>query len=85
MLCCKPASRRLDEGAAGRDDRPQPSGHSRLVSEQALQGQEEADYDQADGTTSSGETKNFPLFTLLPYYGGPFRPKLHGTQRRSHH
>jgi hypothetical protein len=35
------AARRAHERAASRDDRLEPAGHPRVVSEQALQGQEE--------------------------------------------
>lgn len=41
MLRRQSAARRAHEGAAGRDDRLEPAGHPRVVSEQALQGQEE--------------------------------------------
>ena len=38
LLLGEPQARRADEGAAGRDDRPQSQGHQSLVPEQALQG-----------------------------------------------
>ena len=54
VLCGESAARRADEGAVGGDDRPLATSHPRLVPEQTLQGQEETDYDQANGTTPPG-------------------------------
>ena len=48
LLQRQPATGRPDEGAAGGDDRPEPQGDPRLVSEQALQRQEEVHPDEAD-------------------------------------
>lgn len=47
VLRRQPAARRAHEGAAGGDDRLEPAGHPRVVSEQALQGQEEVDSHEA--------------------------------------
>lgn len=47
VLQRQPATGRPDEGAAGGDDRPEPQGDPRVVSEQALQGQEEVHHDEA--------------------------------------
>lgn len=40
VLLGQPEAGRPHEGATGRDDRPQPAGHTRVVPEQTVQGQE---------------------------------------------
>lgn len=47
MLQREPAARRAHERAARGDDGTEPAGHPRLVSEQALQGQEAQPADEA--------------------------------------
>lgn len=47
VLQRQPEAGRADEGAAGRDDGPEPAGDPRLVPEQALQRQEEVHPDEA--------------------------------------
>ena len=53
LLQRQPATGRPDEGAAGGDDRPEPQGDPRLVSEQALQRQEEVHPDEAASITAT--------------------------------
>lgn len=47
VLQRQPEAGRADEGAAGRDDGPEPAGDPRVVPEQALQRQEEVHPDEA--------------------------------------
>lgn len=55
MLQREPSSRRLNEGTTSGDDRPVSASDPCLVPEQALQGQETHDLDEADGTAGKGE------------------------------
>jgi len=77
VLRRQPATGRPDEGAARRDDRTESASHPRLVSEQALQGQETVDTDEtaaasaataAATTTSTGQSKlnRSPALCALP-------------------
>lgn len=68
VLQRQPTTGRSDEGAAGGDDRPQPQGDPRLVSEQALQGQEEVHLDEAaPAATAQRQNREFS-FVLLHQY-----------------
>lgn len=51
VLLGQPATGRPHEGATGRDDRTQPAGHTRLVPEQTVQGQETRHSPQTANTT----------------------------------
>lgn len=53
LLQRQPEARCPDEGATGRDDRPQPASDPRLVPEQAVQGQEEKPADEATATATT--------------------------------
>lgn len=52
LLRGQPTAGRSDEGAAGRDDRPEPQGHPCLVSKQTLQGQKENYIYETDATAT---------------------------------
>ena len=52
MLQRQPAARRAHEGAAGRDDGPEPAGDPGLVPEQAVQRQEEVHPHEAAPTAA---------------------------------
>lgn len=65
LLQRQPATGRSDEGAAGGDDRPEPKGDPRLVSEQALQRQEEIHHDEAAPTAATQrQNREFGIFKL---------------------
>ena len=59
VLRGQPAPRRPHEGAAGRDDEPVAARDPRLVPEQALQGQEEDDPDEAADAAGEGRCTHF--------------------------
>lgn len=66
MLQRQPAARRAHEGAAGRDDRPQPASYPRLVSEQTLQGQEEVHaYEAAPAAAAQRQNRKSLIYSRL--------------------
>jgi len=69
LLRRQPATGRSDEGAAGRDDRAQSEGHSRLVSEQAMQGQEAQSAREADAAAAGEGGRSFLFIRLCPRIG----------------
>jgi len=70
LLRRQSATGRSDEGATGRDDRAQSEGHSRLVPEQAMQGQEAVDTAEADPAAPPGDCKyHRVIYTSTPYTG----------------
>ena len=59
MLQRQPAPRRPHEGAVGGDDQPVSAGHSRVVPEQAVQGQETEHTHEADTAAARQGQLNF--------------------------
>lgn len=55
ILQCESSPRCADEGAARRHDRPFAACHSRMVSKQALQAQQEGERDEAAAREGEGE------------------------------
>lgn len=63
LLQRQPATGRSDEGAACGDDRPEPQGDPRLVSKQALQGQEKVHPDEAAAAAATQrQNREFGMF-----------------------
>uniref|UniRef100_A0AAQ4RMN6 LIM zinc-binding domain-containing protein n=1 Tax=Gasterosteus aculeatus aculeatus TaxID=481459 RepID=A0AAQ4RMN6_GASAC len=70
LLQRQPAARRAHEGAAGGDDGPQPARHTRVVPEQAVQGQEAQHPDEAAAAAAAQRQDEHPGNDGHPDGGG---------------
>lgn len=67
VLLGQPEAGRSHEGATGRDDRPQPAGHTRVVPEQTVQGQETRHRPETANTARQSEY-NYSHIPAAPAY-----------------